>query len=318
MMKYIHEKMSRIISNIETVFIGKTEVVEMLVLALICGGHVLIEDIPGMGKTTVAAALAKSIHGSYKRIQFTPDVMPADITGFSMYNQKINDFSYYEGVVMSHIILADEINRTSPKTQSSLLEAMEEGKVTVDGHTYELPKPFMVIATQNPMGYVGTYPLPEAQLDRFFIKTQIGYPSQETAKQIMRIYEKNNPIQHLSPVVEIEEIIEIQEKVKDIYICEALVEYILHVVNETRRHGDIALGASPRCALHLMFAAKVWAAYSGRNYVVPDDIKKFFIPVTAHRLVMKQQVVEARGNEEQVLKEIIRKVPIPVMQYEKK
>ncbi|WP_105617018.1 AAA family ATPase [Vallitalea okinawensis] len=314
----IQEKMNRIIDNIETVFIGKREVAEMLGLTLICGGHVLIEDIPGVGKTTAAASLAKSIHGSYKRIQFTPDVMPADITGFSMYNQKINEFVYYEGVVMNNIILADEINRTSPKTQSSLLEAMEESRVTVDGNTYELPKPFMVIATQNPIEFLGTYPLPEAQLDRFFIKTQIGYPSLEMAQQIMRTYEKDNPLEKLRPVVEIEDILKMQRDIKEVYICEELVEYILKLVNETRRHPDIQLGASPRCAIHLMFAAKAWAAYAGRDFVIPDDIQKFVIPVTAHRLVMKQQVAEAKGSEEKVLNDIVKKVGIPVKIYEKK
>lgn len=317
-MEHIQSTMKQIVEHMETVFIGKREVIELLVIALMSRGHVLVEDIPGMGKTTVATALAKSIQGLYRRIQFTPDVMPADITGFSMYNQKLQEFQYHEGAIMGNIVLADEINRTSPKTQSSLLEAMEEGAVTVDGKTYELPKPFIVIATQNPIEFIGTYPLPEAQLDRFFIKTQIGYPSFEDAKVIMRAYEKKDPLKDLPAVVNIEDIIRIQDEVTKVYICEELVEYILRLVEETRRHGEIRLGASPRCALHLMMAAKVYGAYQGRNYVIPDDIIRLIVPVIAHRLVMKQQVVEGIGSEEQVLQEIIKKVPVPVMLYEKK
>lgn len=314
----IQNRMNLIIDNIEKVFFGKRDVVEMLVLTLVCGGHILIEDIPGMGKTTVAESLAKSIDGSYKRIQFTPDVMPSDVTGFSMYNQKTNDFEYYEGAVMSNIILADEINRTSPKTQSSLLEAMEENKVTVDGITYNLPNPFMVIATQNPIEFIGTYPLPEAQLDRFFIKTEIGYPSTKTSKLIMRTYEKSNPLESLSPVVKSHDIIEMQNEAKEIYICDELLDYILRIVNETRNNPDIQLGVSPRGALHLMYAAKVWAAYMGRDYIIPDDIKKFIIPITSHRLVLKNQLIEAKLSTEKILNEIIDKVAVPVIHYDKK
>lgn len=311
-------RITDIIDNVEKIFYGNTEVVEHIVISLLCGGHVLIEDVPGIGKTTLALALSQSIDGTFKRIQFTPDVMPSDITGFSFFNQKTQEFEYYSGAVMNNILLADEINRTSPKTQSSLLEAMEENQVTVDGLVHKLPEPFMVLATQNPVEFLGTYPLPEAQLDRFFMKLRIGYPTEEMAMTIMRANEKMNHWKGVSSVVNTSQLIELQQKVRDIYICDALVSYILKIMSATRSHSDIKLGGSPRCGIHLMLAAKAWAAYDGRNYVVPEDIKKFVIPILAHRLVMKEQLIESSGNVEKLLGEILNNVQVPLRDYEKK
>lgn len=314
----LKKSITDIVANVEKIFYGNTEVVEHIVIALLCGGHVLIEDVPGIGKTTLALALAQSIDGSFKRIQFTPDVMPSDITGFSFYNQKSQEFEYYSGVVMNNILLADEINRTSPKTQSSLLEAMEENQVTVDGMVHKLPKPFMVLATQNPVEFLGTYPLPEAQLDRFFMKLRIGYPTKEMAMTIMRANEKMDYWKGVDSIVTTEQLIDMQQEVRQIYICDALVSYILKIMSATRGHADIKLGGSPRCGIHLMLAAKAWAVYKGRSYVVPEDIKKFVIPIIGHRLVMKEQLIESSGNGNKVLEDILNNIQVPLMDYEKK
>jgi MoxR-like ATPase len=302
---------SDIIQNIEKVIIGKKKVVEMMMIALLCESHVLIEDVPGVGKTTLISALAKSISASYKRIQFTPDVMPSDITGFSMYNPKKESFEYQSGALMSQIVLADEINRTPPKTQSSLLEAMEEGQVTVDGTTHKLPEPFIVFATQNPIEYLGTYPLPEAQLDRFIMKLSVGYPDLEQEQKILDTYNTSNPLSDLKAVASVENIIELQNLVKEIHIGNEVKRYIVEIVSKTRNQSEVILGASPRGSLFLMMAAKAWAFYKGRNYVKPDDVQELAIPVLAHRIALRQEAKLKNMTAEFILRKVIRETPVP-------
>jgi len=312
MNSFVHV-IEKIINNIESVIIGKREVIELCVISLICNGHVLIEDVPGVGKTSLASSIARSIDCTFKRIQFTPDILPSDITGFSMYNQKTNEFEYRPGLIMSNIILADEINRTSPKSQASLLEVMEENQVTVDGVTYRLPRPFMVLATQNPVEYLGTFPLPEAQLDRFFMKVSIGYPSQPDESQILSRYKNDNPLDSLSPVATSADIIDIQEKVKEIYVDKSLNDYIVKLVAQTRNHPDVVLGSSPRGSISLLRASQAWALYNGREYVIPDDIQKMAIPVLNHRLILKQEAKLKKINPADIITGIIDKTAVPVV-----
>lgn len=302
-----------IVKNIEKVILGKKSIIELVLIALLCKGHALIEDIPGVGKTILASSLAKSIKATFKRIQFTPDILPSDITGFSMFNQKISEFEFKPGAVMSQLILADEINRTSPKTQSSLLEVMEEAQITVDGKTYPLPQPFMVIATQNPVEYLGTFPLPEAQLDRFFLKVSVGYPSKADESAILTRFQLNSPLDTLEAVVNSNEIISLQNKVKEVYVDEDLKHYIVEIITETRNHDDIQLGASPRGSLCLFKAAQAWAFYSKRDFVIPDDIKKMVIPVLSHRLILRQETKLKKINSNDILYSIIENVRIPVV-----
>ncbi|MBN2558026.1 MAG: MoxR family ATPase [Clostridia bacterium] len=280
---------TKIIDNIEKVIIGKREVIELVVTALIADGHILIEDVPGIGKTSMVSALARSLGLKFKRIQFTPDILPSDITGFSMYNMKTGEFEYRPGNIMSNIILADEINRTSPKTQASMLEVMEERQVTVDGVTYPIPNPFMVLATQNPVEYLGTYPLPEAQLDRFLMKISIGYPRFEMEKKILEIYRQGDPMSELVQVADADMIIDIRKKVRDITVNGKINDYIIRIVSATRTHAQIKLGCSPRAALFLMKAAQARAFMEGRTFVSPDDVKSLAAAVMAHRLVLSQE-----------------------------
>ncbi len=279
----------KIVDNIEKVIIGKREVVELVVTALIADGHILIEDVPGIGKTSLVSALAKSLGLKFKRIQFTPDILPSDITGFSMYNMKTGEFEYRAGNIMSNIILADEINRTSPKTQASMLEVMEERQVTVDGVTYPIPNPFMVLATQNPVEYLGTYPLPEAQLDRFLMKISIGYPTLSMEKKILEIYREGNPMSELKQVADGQMIIDIREAVRKITVNEKINEYIVKIVSASRVHAQAKLGCSPRAALFLMKAAQARAFMEGRTFVIPDDVKGLASSVLSHRLVLTQE-----------------------------
>lgn len=310
--------LKKIVNNIERVIIGKRNAVELTIISLICNGHVLIEDVPGVGKTSLVSSIAKSVNATFKRIQFTPDILPSDITGFSIYNQKTSEFEYRPGAIMSQIILADEINRTSPKTQASLLEVMEENQVTVDGTTYKVPKPFMVLATQNPVEYLGTFPLPEAQLDRFFMKISIGYPHPDEESHILSKFQLNNPLEELQPVADNLDITLIQEKVKNIYVDRTLNHYIVDIVNQTRKHPDILLGSSPRGSLSLFRAAQAWAFYNNRNYVLPDDIKKVAIPVLSHRLLLKQEAKLKKITANDILDSIISKAHVPVVStYEK-
>lgn len=308
--KHNNSVLNRIIENIEKVMVGKKEPIELLCVALVCDGHVLIEDVPGTGKTTLALALSKSIGGTLSRISCTPDVMPSDITGFSMYNPKTQVFEYKEGAIMANVFLADEINRTPPKTQSGLLEAMEEKAVTVDGIRHQLPDTFLVIATQNPIEYLGTYPLPEAQLDRFLLKVEIGYPSFEEEKKIIKRFNKDNPLDHLVPVTTLEEIASIRDEISDIHISEEVMNYIVDLVGETRKNKDIILGLSPRATLWMAKAAKAWAFYMGRNYVTPDDVKRVFVPVCSHRVVPKTEAKYENVTSTDILGDILNSVEI--------
>lgn len=305
--------LKKIVANVENVIVGKRNVIELALISMICNGHVLIEDVPGVGKTSLVSALAKSINASFKRIQFTPDVLPSDITGFSIFNQKNCEFEYRPGAIMSQIILADEINRTSPKTQASLLEVMEEYQVTVDGMTYKVPKPFMVLATQNPVEYIGTYPLPEAQIDRFFMKITIGYPTLGEECQILTKFQLSNPLEQLLPVAESADIIELQEEVKNVHVDKTLSNYIVEIVSQTRKHPDVTLGSSPRGSLSLFRASQAWAFYNDRDYVQPDDIKKMVSPVLSHRIILKQEAKLKKINTEDILASIVSKIKVPVV-----
>ena len=304
-MERYSEKLSEIVNNMEKVIIGKKEAVELGLICLLCRGHLLIEDVPGVGKTSFANALAKSVDGTFKRIQFTPDIMPSDITGFSVYNMATGAMDYKEGAVMSHFILADEINRTSPKTQSSLLEAMEERQVTVDGNTYTLPHPFMVLATQNPVEYLGTFPLPEAQLDRFFMRISIGYPTLKEEAFILERFKGENPLKTLPAVINCDEVAKIQKAVEDIFVNEKITEYIVGVVDQTRRHRYVELGASPRGSLNLYKAAQAWALYSGRDFVTPDDVIKMAPHVLSHRIVMRQEAQMRKVSSVSIIEEAV-------------
>lgn len=305
------EKVSRIITNMEQVVIGKKDKIEMVIIALLAKGHILLEDVPGVGKTTLASALAKSISCGFSRITFTPDTLPSDVTGISVYNMMTGQFEFMKGAVMNHIILADEINRTSPKTQASLLEAMEEKQVTVDGKTTELPDPFMVIATQNPIDYLGTYNLPEAQLDRFLIKMSIGYPSNEDELLLAQKFITGTSVKAISSVVNEEDIITMQNEVNQVLIKEPLLEYIVKLVDETRTNSSIALGASPRAMLALIRAARAKAYISGRDYVIPDDILTMIEPVLAHRIVVTPEAQLNKMDAKKVLKSIVSVSRVP-------
>lgn len=304
--------MRKIVENMSKIIVGKEMSSKLMVIALAAEGHILLEDVPGIGKTTMAYAMAKSVGISFNRIQFTPDILPSDITGFTIYNQKINDFEYRSGNIMSNIILADEINRTSPKTQASMLEAMEEKQVTVDGKTYKLPKPFMVIATQNPVEYMGTYPLPEAQLDRFLMKISIGYPTKAEEASILFRFQKNNPLHVLESVASLEELNELQMFVKNVRVDESLASYIVDLISATRRHEQVSLGCSPRASISLFRAAQASAAYDGRDYVIPEDIRDLAVPVLSHRLMLKQEAKIKRITNENIIHEIIKRQIIPV------
>lgn len=304
-------KLNMIIDNIEKVIVGKKETIEIVLMALLCRSHVLIEDIPGVGKTSLAGALSKSIDCNFNRIQFTPDILPSDITGFSIYNQHTKSFEYQDGAVMSNIVLADEINRTSPKTQSSLLEVMAENQITVDGKTRRLPRPFMVIATQNPIEYLGTFPLPEAQLDRFFVKVKLGYPSMVQECEMLAVYYDKNPLEHLKPVVKAEDVGSMQEEVAKIYVSDYIIGYIVTIVNETRIHELVQLGASPRSSIALMQASKAWAYYSGRDYVLPDDVKKMAPSVLSHRIKPKQEAISGNVTAEIIIDQILASAAVP-------
>jgi MoxR-like ATPase len=310
--------LKKIVENVEKVIVGKRNAVELTLISLVCHGHVLIEDVPGVGKTSLVSSIAKSVNASFKRIQFTPDILPSDITGFSIYNQKTSEFEYRPGAIMSHIILADEINRTSPKTQASLLEVMEENQVTVDGVTYKVPQPFMVLATQNPVEYLGTYPLPEAQLDRFFMKISIGYPAAGEESQILSRFQHASPLESLSPVADSADILRIQEEAKNVHVDKSLNNYIVDIVGHTRKHPDITLGASPRGSLSLFRAAQAWAFYNERNFVLPDDIKKIAVPVLSHRIILKQEAKLKKITANEILESILGKVNVPVVNYDDK
>ncbi|MBQ2387484.1 MAG: MoxR family ATPase [Clostridia bacterium] len=303
--------LKKIINNVEQVIVGKREAIELVVTALISNGHILLEDVPGVGKTRLIAAVARSIDGSFKRIQFTADVLPSDITGFSVYNQKTGDFEFKKGAIMSQFVLADEINRTSPKTQAALLEAMEERQISVDGVTYKMPQPFMVMATQNPIEFMGTFPLPEAQLDRFLIKISVGYPDAESERSVLSMHQMDDPFETLEAVATTDDIINIQNEVKKVFVHENLESYIVSLVSATRNHPSVRLGASPRASLALYRTAQATAYIDGRDYVVPDDIQKMMIPVMAHRIILSQETKFSNTTAEDVFEEIKKSTPVP-------
>jgi MoxR-like ATPase len=302
-----------IVRNIEKVIVGKREVIEYAMIVLLSEGHLLLEDVPGVGKTTLANAIAKSIDCGFNRIQFTPDTLPSDITGVSVYNMQTGQFEFTPGAIMNHIILADEVNRTSPKTQASLLEAMEEKQISVDGRTYPLPSPFMVIATQNPIDYLGTYNLPEAQLDRFLMKLSIGYPSVGDEKRMAEFYLKQSPLKSLEPVTDGKTISALQEEVKTVKIHKDLIFYIITIIDGTRKDPGIALGASPRATLALIRASQAAAYYADRDYCIPDDILKVIPPVIRHRLILSPEARLNKLTVEKVLDKIITSAHVPIL-----
>jgi MoxR-like ATPase len=299
--------------NIERVIVGKTEPIHLILIALMGKGHVLIEDVPGVGKTMMVSSLAKSLNLTFRRIQFTPDVLPSDITGFSMYNFKTGKMEFQPGMIMNQIILADEINRASPKTQSSLLEVMEETQVTVDGTTYQVPAPFMVLATQNPVEYIGTFPLPEAQLDRFMLKVTVGYPTKREEMLILSRFQTQNPLKELQPVASAKDVLYLQEVAAQVKVAEPIKEYIANIVSMTRDHRDLSLGASPRGALNLMRASQSYALLQKRDYVIPDDVQKMTLPVLAHRLIVKPEARLKDMTADRVLKSILNTLYVPVV-----
>ncbi len=302
---------NRVIENVEKVIIGKRDVVELTLLALLCQGHILIEDVPGTGKTILARAVARSIGCVFRRIQFTPDMLPSDVTGVSVFNQKNREFEFRAGPVFAQIVLADEINRATPKTQSALLEAMDERQVTVDGVTYPMALPFLVLATQNPIEYEGTFPLPEAQLDRFMLRINMGYPDKRSEIAILSAQQYAHPITTLDQVVTHQELLDAQEAVKQVYADESIKEYIVNLTTTTRHHPDVYLGVSPRGSLALYRTSQALAALRQRNYIIPDDVKYLAEPTMAHRLIISPAARIKNVDPKEVVEEILVSVPIP-------
>jgi len=310
-MQSVQTVANRIISNVQQVIIGKDHEVRMTLVALLCEGHLLIEDVPGVGKTMLARSISRSIGCSYRRIQFTPDMLPSDITGVSVFNQKTLEFEFRHGPIMAQIVLADEINRATPKTQSALLEAMEERQVTVDGTTYQMDRPFLVLATQNPIEYEGTFPLPEAQIDRFLMRIRLGYPAKPQEVEILGKQAQVHPIESLEQVVTAEELMAVQQAIRDIYVDESVKEYIVDLVTVTRDHPDVYLGASPRGSLALFRAGRAWAALSGRDYVLPDDIKLLAEATLSHRLIVSPSARIKNVEARQVIEDALQHTPVP-------
>ena len=310
-MQKAQEIAEKVIANVEKVIVGKHGEMQLALLALLRQGHLLIEDVPGVGKTMLAKSIARSVGCAFRRIQFTPDMLPSDVTGVSVFNQKTREFEFRPGPVMAQIVLTDEINRATPKTQSALLECMEERQVTVDGTTYLMARPFLVLATQNPIEYEGTFPLPEAQLDRFMMRISLGYPSAEDEIIMMDSQQYVHPVEEIGQVVDVEELLEAQETVKDIYVDDLVKEYIVAVVGETRKHPDVYLGASPRGSLALYKTSQARAALLGRDYVIPDDIKALAQVTLSHRLIISPSARIKNIDPRAVVEEIIGSVPVP-------
>jgi MoxR-like ATPase len=311
----MNEQIEKVIRNIEKVMIGKREIAELSIVSILAGGHVLLEDVPGVGKTMMVRALSKSIGASFKRIQFTPDLLPSDVTGVSIYNPKTLQFEFRPGPIVGNIVLADEINRTSPKTQAALLESMEESSITVDGETIKLPKPFFVMATQNPIEYEGTYPLPEAQLDRFLLKIKMGYPTKEEEIEVLRRAEKTLPIEQIEAVLTIDDLVELQRQVKEVHVEDNIKEYIVMLAQNTRYHPKVYLGVSPRASIALMRASQAYAFMKGRSFVVPDDVQYLAKFVFGHRIILKPEARYESVKEEQVIESVLRYVHVPVKRY---
>jgi MoxR-like ATPase len=310
-MQEIQSLAEKLIENVEKVIVGKKGAVRMVATGLLCKGHVLIEDVPGTGKTMLAKSLAISIGGSFNRIQFTPDMLPTDVTGVSIYNQKTMEFEFRPGPIIAQIVLTDEINRATPKTQAALLEAMEEHQITVDGVTHPMPEPFLVLATQNPIEYEGTFPLPEAQLDRFLMRIEIGYPAPAYEMEMMGLQKMKHPIEGLTQVIDVEELIQAQMAVRSVEVARDIEEYIVSLVNATRNHNEIYLGASPRGSLGLFRTSQARAAILGRTYVLPDDVKAMAVPVLAHRVILGSAARIREVSAQSIIDEIVHSVPVP-------
>jgi MoxR-like ATPase len=311
----IKEFGERIIGNLEQVIVGKRQSLELVVIGLLCQGHILIEDVPGVGKTMLARSLAKSLDCTFNRIQFTPDMLPSDVTGVSIYNQQKRDFEFRAGPIMGQIVLADEVNRATPKTQAALLEAMEEHQVTVDGITHPLPAPFMVLATQNPIEYEGTFPLPEAQLDRFIMRVRMGYPSASEEMRILDNQQLRHPIETLKSVVKVKELLSAIESVRKIYVSPAIQRYIIDLVGRTRQSGDVYLGASPRGSLALFRAGQAHAALQGRDHVLPDDVKALVVAVLGHRVIVSPAARLRELSADRIVEEVLHNSPVPGGDY---
>jgi MoxR-like ATPase len=307
------EKVQKIIDNVEDVILGKNRVIKLALAAMMAEGHILFEDVPGVGKTILVRSLARSIGCSFKRVQFTPDLLPSDITGVSIYNQKTNEFEFREGPILSQVVLADEINRATPRTQSALLESMAEKQITVEGISRRLSDPFIVMATQNPIEYDGTFPLPEAQLDRFLIRLEIGYPESADEEQILENLQLQHPIENLESVMTDQEFIELQADVKKIHVDQKLRKYIVELVNQSRSHSDLELGASPRGSIALMKMAQAWAVVNERDYIIPDDIKEIAPAVLAHRLIIKSKSRLRGADKKKIIREIVKRTEVPII-----
>jgi len=305
-----------IVANLEKVIVGKSHSVELVVIGLLCQGHVLIEDVPGVGKTMLARSLAKSLDCAFNRIQFTPDMLPSDVTGVSIFNQQKRKFEFRAGPIMGQIILADEVNRATPKTQASLLEAMEERQVTVDGVTHPLPKPFMVLATQNPIEYEGTFPLPEAQLDRFLLRVRIGYPTASEEMRVLGEQQFRHPIESLEPIVKVKDLLSAIEAIRKVYVSPVIQKYIIDLVGRTRQSSDVYLGASPRGSLSLFRAGQARAALNGRDHVLPDDIKALAIPVLGHRIIVSPAARLRELSADRIVQEVLYSAPVPGGDYQ--
>ncbi|HEX5839794.1 MAG TPA: MoxR family ATPase [Anaerolineales bacterium] len=305
-----------IINNLEKVIVGKYPSVELVVIGLLCQGHVLIEDVPGVGKTMLARSLARSLDLEFNRIQFTPDMLPSDVTGVSIFNQQKREFEFRPGPIMGQIVLADEVNRATPKTQASLLEAMEEHQVTVDGVTHRLPRPFMVLATQNPIEYEGTFPLPEAQLDRFMLRVRLGYPTASEEMRVLNEQQFRHPIETLEPVVKVDELLEAIDSIRTIYVAPAIQRYIIDLVGRTRQSGDVYLGASPRGSLALFRAGQARAALQGRDHVLPDDVKALAVAVLGHRIIVSPAARLRELSADRIVQEIVYSAPVPGGDYQ--
>jgi MoxR-like ATPase len=304
-------KLKQLQENMNQVIVGKIEVIDLMIVALLANGHVLLEDVPGMGKTVLAKTIAKSMDGDFKRVQFTPDVLPSDVTGINFFNPKEQQFELRVGPVHTNVLLADEINRATPRTQSSLLEAMEERQVTIDGQTIQTPHPYFVIATQNPVESQGTFPLPEAQMDRFLMKVGLGYPTFEEERMIMTRFKNSQPLDKLAPAIKLEELKQMQEEVKEVFIAEEVERYLLELIHATRKHSAVEVGVSPRGTLSLMRAVQAKAYLDGRTFVIPDDIKQMARSVLGHRLILTLDA-QLHMTESEVLNQIIDQVEVPL------